>query len=205
MRRPQFIARQSSCPSGWVGYLIARIMANETSPENGVAIRLLDPRPVDSVLEIGFGHGRTIAELARLCPKGSVSGIDTSATMVEMASQLNRDAVATGLVKLDHGDSASMPYPSQSFDSVLSVHTLYFWSQPGHHLAEIHRVLKPGGKLVLGYKPDSKQFRDTFPDSVYAFRSPDEVRSLLMSAGFKEVRQVAAGSASRDTAFSIAC
>jgi ubiquinone/menaquinone biosynthesis C-methylase UbiE len=159
MRRPQFIARQGGCPSGWVGRVVAEIMARETTAENAIALRHLDPQQSDAILEIGFGHGRVIADLARLCPMGRVCGIDTSATMLKMASQRNRKAIAGGLVRLDLGDSASLPYPSQSFDRAVSVHTLYFWPEPLDHLREIQRVLKPGGRLVLGFKPDSGEAR----------------------------------------------
>ena len=64
MKRPTFIARQSARPSGLLGRLIAGIMAKETADLNEHAIRLLAASPPDRVLEIGFGHGRTIERLA---------------------------------------------------------------------------------------------------------------------------------------------
>jgi hypothetical protein len=60
MKRPVFIARQSARPAGLLGRLIANIMAHETADLNERAVRLLEPSPSDWVLEIGFGHGRTI-------------------------------------------------------------------------------------------------------------------------------------------------
>lgn len=204
MRRPQFIARQSSCPSGWLGRLVAEIMARETSPENALALRHLDPQPSDSVLEIGFGHGRVIAELAGLCPMGLVRGLDSSVTMLRMASELNRKAIGAGLVRLDLGESSSLPYPAHSLDRALSVHTLYFWPEPLNHLREIRRVLKPNGKLVLGFTPDSQQARKTFPSSIYTFRTPGQVYDLLVDGGFSEIQMIPATAASRGVAFSVA-
>lgn len=203
MRRPEFIARQSSCPSGWLGGVIARIMARETTVENALALRLLDPGPQDTVLEIGFGHGSAISELANRCPQGRVWGLDSSSTMVQMATRLNQAAIDRGLVQLDAGDSSALPYASDMFDCVLTVHTIYFWSQPLDHLREIIRVLKPGGKLVVGFRPDSEKFRSTFPASVYTFRSQEQIRDLLIATGFERIEEVPPSAATRDVAFVI--
>jgi SAM-dependent methyltransferase len=201
MRRPEFIARQSSCPSGWLGRIIARIMARETTVENALALRLLDPRPKDVVLEIGFGHGRVIAELANRCPQGRVWGLDSSPTMVQMATRFNQAAVDRGLVQLDAGDSAALPYKAEAFDCVLTVHTIYFWNQPLDYLREILRVLKPGGKLVVGFRPDSERLRSAFPGSVYTFRSQEQIRELLFATGFKRIEEVPPSAATRHVAF----
>jgi len=124
--------------------------------------------------------------------------------MVEMASRYNQSAIASGAVDLDLGTSSALPYASATFDRVLSVHTIYFWSEPLDHLREIVRVLKPSGRFVLGYKPDSEQFRNSFPDSVYAFRSVDQITALLGTAGLRLHSQVSPAPASRGVAFSIA-
>ena len=76
MRRPEFIARQSGRPNGFLGRLIARIMAKETAGANTAAVRLLELQPTDHVLEVGFGHGCTIEQVARLVPQGFVAGVD---------------------------------------------------------------------------------------------------------------------------------
>jgi SAM-dependent methyltransferase len=203
MRRPEFIARQSSCPSGWLGRVIARIMAKETTVENALALRLLDPTPRDVILEIGFGHGRVIAELASRCPQGRVRGLDSSTTMVQMATRLNQATIDRGLVQLDVGDSSALPYASEMFDRVLTVHTVYFWSQPLDDFREILRVLKPGGKLVVGFRPDSERFRSAFPASVYRFRSQEQIHELLVAAGFHRIQELPPGASAREVSFTM--
>jgi dienelactone hydrolase len=64
MRRPEFIAKQSRCPVGILGSVVAKVMAHETEADNRAALDLLEIRPDDHVLEIGFAHGRTIAAAA---------------------------------------------------------------------------------------------------------------------------------------------
>ncbi len=111
MRRPEFIARQGRCPSGWLGKFVASIMAKETAPENAVAVSHLDLRPADTALVIGFGHGRVVAELARRCHEGLVCGLDASETMHQMATRANRAAIARGLpfvrLQIPHGTGGS--------------------------------------------------------------------------------------------------
>ena len=94
MKRPVFIARQSARPSGLIGRVIAGVMARETSDLNEHAVRLLGPSPFDRVLEVGFGHGRTIERLASVVNNGRVCGIDASELMLNMAVRRNfRDIV----------------------------------------------------------------------------------------------------------------
>ena len=187
MRRPEFIARQSGCPTGLLGRILGHIMASETAVANAEAVRLLSPQPTDHVLEIGFGHGRTIDHVAALVSEGFVAGIDLSEEMLRMASRRNRRWIAAGRVELEQGDSARLPYNDGRFDKAYSVHTLYFWSDPARNLREIHRVMKPGGCFVLGFRPAEDTMAAEFPATVYRFYSVDEVVGLLAQAGFASI------------------
>ena len=130
MRRPEFIARQSSRPRGLVGRLLAHIMAIETATLNSQALGLLALQPSDRLLEVGFGHGRTIRLAAAQVPQGFVAGVDVSRDMVRMAQRRCLNLAGKGLVELMVGDSRRLPYADTSFDKVLSVHTIYFWEEP---------------------------------------------------------------------------
>lgn len=176
MRRPEFVARQGRRPEGWLGRLLATFMARETSKENDAALELLEIRPGDRVLEVGFGHGRSIASAAKLTRDGLVAGVDLSPTMVAMAKRRNRALVERGLVDLRHGDSLHLPFVNGSFDGAFSVNTVYFWPAPIEHLREIWRVLQDSGRFVLGFRPDSDKVRRDFPDSVYTFRPAEQIQ-----------------------------
>lgn len=187
MRRPGFIARQSSCPSGVLGKLIAHIMATETAAANEYALRLLRLAPADHVLEVGFGHGRTIQRAAEATPQGFVAGVDVSEQMMRMASRHNRRHITAGRVVLKLSDGTHLPFADCSFDKAYSVHVLYFWPQPQDQLREILRVLKPGGHLVMGFRTRSGERTADFPSSIYRFYEPDEVHSLLTCCGFQAI------------------
>jgi SAM-dependent methyltransferase len=204
MRRPEFIARHGRRPEGWFGRLLATLMAWETSKENDAALALLEIRPGDRVLEIGFGHGRSIAAASRLTGGGLVAGIDFSPSMVAMARRRTRALVDRGLVELRQGNSLCLPFEDGSFHGVWSVHTVYFWDEPVAHIKEVRRVLKEGGRFVLGFRPASEEARRAFPASVYTFRPADQIRQMLLAAGFHHVGLLDRGASTRGVMFAVA-
>src|SRR5262245_20297624 len=141
MRRPELIARQAGCPSGLLGHVLARVMAVETARDNERAVQLLGPDRGDQVLEIGFGHGRTVARLAAIATEGTVTGVEVSPRMLRMASRFNQRLIEEGRIVLTIGNVAWLPYPAERFDRALSVHTLYFSSSLAEALREIRRVM----------------------------------------------------------------
>jgi len=187
MRRPEFIARQSSRPRGLIGRLLGHVMAIETASLNSEALGLLALQPSDRLLEVGFGHGRTIRLAATQVPQGFVAGVDVSEDMVRMASRRCLNLANKSQIQLMVGDSRRLPYADASFGKVLSVHTIYFWKEPVKDLGEMFRVLRPGGRLVLGFRAKfDKGSTIDFPETVYSFYSIDEVSTLLESAGFEK-------------------
>jgi ubiquinone/menaquinone biosynthesis C-methylase UbiE len=183
VRRPELIARQSRHPSGVLGRVIAHIMATETAPENDAVVAHLDLQPKDRVLEVGFGHGRTIERIATRLTEGLVAGVDVSETMAAVAAARCRRFVRDGRVELRVGDGTHLPYPTAHFDKACAVHTLYFWPRPVEQLRELRRVLRPAGELVLAFRVEGPRTAD-FPAAVYTFYTPDAVYRLLADAGF---------------------
>jgi hypothetical protein len=92
---------------------------------------------------------------------------------------------------------APQPEPDESmqFDAAFTVHTLYFWPEPERQLAEAHRVLRAGGRLVLGFRERTDDAVRRFPPPTYRFDSTDEVTAMLSRAGFAapEIRSASAG------------
>lgn len=184
MRRPHFIAAQARHATGLVGTLIATIMAKETRGDNFWAIETLAPKEGQHILDIGTGHGNALAELAKRTTNGLAAGIDPSEVMVRMASRRNAEAIRAGAINVVAGNANALPFPDGSFDGALAVHVLYFWPDLVRPFAEIARVLKPGGRLVLLFRTSGDPRTASFPSSAYRFRSVDEVRTALEQAGF---------------------
>lgn len=191
MRRPRFIAEQARHARGLLGRLIASIMARETWAQNQRAIAALDLRSRDHVVDIGCGHGRSLAALAAGAPHGHVVGVDPSDLMAEIAVRRSRGLVKAGKVDVCVASAADLPYADATFDKALCVHVIYFWSDLATSFREIARVLKPGGALVLVFRTDDDEAAvRAFPADVYSFRSRGDVEAALRNAGF-EVRTAA--------------
>ncbi|MGH7788374.1 MAG: class I SAM-dependent methyltransferase [Candidatus Binatia bacterium] len=187
MRRPEFIARQSGRPHGWLGRLQAWIMERETAAANQAALTQLALQPTDQLLEIGFGPARTLERAAQRLTQGRAVGVDHAPAMVDAARRRCTDLIAAGRVEVHCADSARLPFADASFDKALSVNTLYFWHPPGPHLREIRRTLRPGGCVMLAYRPAGARGTTDFPASVYRFYSPTDVHALLADAGFTAI------------------
>ena len=158
-------------------------------------MRLLSLKPSDSVLEIGFGHGQTVERIAAAVPEGRVIGIDHSEAMTQLAARRIQRAGAAGRVDLRTGDCASLPFADRQFDKALSVHTIYFWTDPLACLREVRRVLRPGARFVLGFTGRGSSLSAGFPAEVYTFYEDEHVHYLLTDAGFESVELMRAGEA----------
>ncbi len=205
MRRPEFIARQASNPSGLLGRLLFRLMAAETLAVNKRTLELLAPDPNSRLLEIGFGHGRTLARAAELAPQGFVAGIDISADMVQNFRSPNPRSIDQCLIEVKHANSDGIPYPNAHFDRAYAVHTVYFWNNPLPHLREIYRVTRAGGKFVMAFTPkEDTHAVASFPATVYRFYSIEETKKFFSEVGFTQVEIVRELITSRDTVFAVA-
>jgi ubiquinone/menaquinone biosynthesis C-methylase UbiE len=183
-RRPHAIARQARHASGLLGRLIAAIMARETWAANRLAIEALGVAPGHGVLDVGCGHGRSLAELARRASGGHVIGVDPSELMVAMAIRRNRRGVRAGRIEVRVGRAERLPLDTASVDRVLCVHTLYFWEDLDDPFGEIARVLRPGGRLALLFRERGGAGTEAFPADVYRFPTLEEVGAALGAVGF---------------------
>jgi ubiquinone/menaquinone biosynthesis C-methylase UbiE len=185
MRRPRFIARQAERPSGVFGRVLGAIMAVETRTLNDEVLRHLAVAPNERILEIGFGHGRTLERAAKGTPGARFAGIDHAEDMVAALARRARRLVAQNRLEVRAGDSGALPWPDATFDGAFTVHTIYFWPEPARHLTEIHRVLRPNGRLVLAFRDRTPDVEASAPPDIYHLRSRDEVMALLTAAGFE--------------------
>ena len=151
------------------------------------AILLAEIKPVDKVLDVGCGTGNLAIAVKKLAgDKGEVFGIDPAAEMIEFASNKARKIKLD--IKFRIGAIENIPFPDNSFDVVLS--TLMIHHLPGDELklkgfSEIHRVLKPGGiLLVVDIDP---------PNTLIAFlishhkTSPRQYQPFMEKSGFREI------------------
>ena len=187
--RPGYIgrlrSRQSGHPSGPLGRIVGRLMVKDTAATNDRALANLDLTQPRTVLDIGFGQGRTAAVLVRAGHR--VLGVDSSPTMVRQATARNRAACRDGRASLRHGDGISIPFPDNSADAAITAHTIYFMPDPAATIADIARVLRPGGTLAIACRTSDDDTPAWLDQNIYRIRTADEITAMLQAAGFDHI------------------
>lgn len=154
----------------------------------------------DTVLDIGCGTGQTTRDAARLASERSALGVDLSSPMLDLAR--GRAEHLTNITFLQ-ADAQVHPFAPESFDLALSRHGAMFFGDPPAAFANLARALRPTGRLVLltWQPPHRNEWISTFraiftdpdqpapkPPPPFSLSDPDDVRTLLTTAGFTDVR-----------------
>jgi ubiquinone/menaquinone biosynthesis C-methylase UbiE len=106
-------------------------MAMANDEPNRLAIDALDPRPGETVLELGFGPGWGLRTIAARTRGAKVFGVDQSARMVKQATRMNEVAVSRGRMVLVQGPFSPLPWIDEMFDKVLLVNAVFFDAEGG--------------------------------------------------------------------------
>jgi len=120
---------------------------------NAWAVSLMDVQASDRVLEIGFGPGIAIREIARRATRGQVVGIDRSAVMGAQAGRRNAAAIRAGRVSLVVASIEDPPAFDRPFDKILAVNNMGMWSEPALRLRELAGLLCGGGVIAIVTQP----------------------------------------------------
>ena len=183
---------QCGKPRGRFGRFLVRGMNFGHSGLTRWGLTKVEIRDNATVLDIGCGGGRALERLASLASLGKVVGIDYSEDSVAVARKRNQRLIATGRVEVLHGSVSSMPFPDATFDCVSAVETYYFWPDIAADLAEVRRVIKPSGQMVIiagmyrGSRFDKRNMRLIRAGGMRCF-SVQEFEETLQDAGFSAV------------------
>uniref|UniRef100_A0A3B4ECN9 Zgc:194242 n=1 Tax=Pygocentrus nattereri TaxID=42514 RepID=A0A3B4ECN9_PYGNA len=173
--------------SGWLATRFFKFH-NHLLEEN--AVKLCDLQPDETVLEIGHGAGLGLQHVIHKLtgPQGRLLGVDYSEYMHRMASELMKEQISTGKVKLFFSDVAKMPIEDNIVDKVFHCNCYYFWPDLKRGAAEIHRVMKPGGLMVTTLRLDRVILFASKKIVTSENWRPEDYMDALESAGFINVR-----------------
>lgn len=147
--------------------------------ERELLLRMAAPEPGESALDLGCGTGMQTLALARLGLH--VTGIDISPEMLARA----RARQIPGAVLVE-GDAAALPFADERFDLVISVTAMEFMPDPARAAREAMRVLRPGGRLVLGVLAEGTAWAELYRTApLFAsarFFTPADLQALLPGA-----------------------
>lgn len=177
----------------------------QLEPLGDAALAALSPKAGDRLIDIGCGAGQTTLALAEVVgAEGSVLGVDVSAPMLAVARGRSQ---GMGNVRFLEADAQIRAFAPGAADAVYSRFGVMFFSDPAAAFANIHKALKPGGRLAfvcwrplkengwmlipLGAALQHITAPPTMPDpdapGPFAFADPDRVRGILASAGFSDI------------------
>ena len=143
----------------------------------------LDLQPGEHVLEIGFGGGLALRLMHTHEPTARLSGVEPSGPMLRRAQRRMPEGV-----RLVQGHVEALPFEDHQFDAVCTANTLYFWTELQVALSEIRRVLRPGGRLVLGVNTPERLRAAGLAEARHRVLEPEALVGELKRAGFADVR-----------------
>jgi arsenite methyltransferase len=184
-----FLRSQFGSPSGLFGSLFVAPFLNATNMAFiRTSVELLGLKPDDRVLDIGFGGGYSLLALAERIPNGQVVGVDHSRDMVDAAASLIRARKLQARIRVRWGNVVKLPFAARTFDKVFTLNTIYYWPDLPAGLREITRVLKPGGRLMVGFRSPASLRLVTLAWDNFKRYEPQDVAAAMRNAGFRLLR-----------------
>jgi ubiquinone/menaquinone biosynthesis C-methylase UbiE len=158
----------------WLQRVLFDSVQNQTL---AVAARITTP--INSVLDVGCGTGRLLLRLRQAYPHASTMGIDPAPGMVRMARRQGLEAAV--------GSAEALPLPDGSFDLAVTTMSFHHWGDQASGLAEVRRVLSPGGHLLLVDAITTWWARPLFMAVGMhgRFHSRDELDRMFLEAGLR--------------------
>jgi ubiquinone/menaquinone biosynthesis C-methylase UbiE len=171
------------------------------TPVSAGLVAAADLQPGQRVLDVACGTG-VIARLTaqRVGPTGTVTAIDLAADMIEVAKAT--PAPMAPPIEWHVGDATSLPFADEQYDVVTCQMGLMFMEDPGAAIAEMRRVVVPGGRVIVN-TPGAIQAPFAlmeqaiiehisaelggFVRAVFSMHDPDTVAALLRDAGLNDV------------------
>lgn len=111
---------------------------------NSSFLEFLELSPDSRVLEVGSGLGILAHEVARRIPHGKVVGLEYSREQLQIAERRRGENLS-----FRQGDARELPFENDAFDVVYCRYVLEHLSDPARALSEMHRVLRPGGRIFV--------------------------------------------------------
>jgi ubiquinone/menaquinone biosynthesis C-methylase UbiE len=108
------------------------------------------PEEIHTLVDVGCGPGASAFVMAQRLPNASVLGVDIAGRMVKRAQKNHRQHHPhLERLRFQHADAANLPLEDDAVDVVFGHSFLYLVPRPKEVLEEIHRVLRPGGRVIF--------------------------------------------------------
>lgn len=188
MRRRVPVLGQLAHPRGVLAPATGFLLNIVNRPINRWATGSLELTGSEDVLDVGFGGGIGLELVSRRLTSGRLFGVDISEEMADRAARRFADDPPSGSARVLVGDVSQLPFADASFDRAYSVNAVFFWPDPVAGIAEIHRVLRPGGRAVIAGPNSAFLLARVAGIGPAAPSGPGAVRRIAQDAGFRDVK-----------------
>ncbi len=185
-----FLANQLGFPKGWFGKLLIRFLNRNNAMMNDLVLQNLDLQAGDRILEIGFGGGYLIEQIANTALPQLVVGVEQSQDAIDLCKQKFRTQINKSEIEFYLADAIELPFPNGSFNKICTVNTIYFWAEPSKVFAECFRVLVDDGKLLISYNSKDFLSKQKFAEHGFIGYEVSEIEAILKIAGFVNVTTI---------------
>jgi ubiquinone/menaquinone biosynthesis C-methylase UbiE len=169
---------------GVLGLLAGLTMSFGRGRSARLAAELAEVRPGDRVVDVGCGPGRFLREAAE---RGAEAvGVEPSGQMRRIAGW-RTPAALSGRVRVVDGAAERIPLGDGSATVVWAVASFHHWSDPEAGLAEVHRVLQPGGRLLIAERLTTGGW---FRHHALSWEQGQDLLAQVERAGFSDVTAV---------------
>lgn len=151
------------------------------------------PEEKINILDVGFGGGAALKNLAERYPEATLYGVDYSETCVETALEVNREEVVEGRMRLHQGSVSELPYGADMFSIVISIESYFFWPDLAHDIKGIVHTMKQGGELVIAAEMYEHEGLTDFDQRIIEkfglkLATPEQFREMYEAAGLTDVQ-----------------
>lgn len=190
-RFKRWFVAQMAVPRGLVGWVFARWMTYlrlHVYDVYSTAAERLDLGPDDELVHVGCETGAFLDRYASRARR--VAGVDASELQVRLANRRLADRISAGTAEIIHGDVGDLPWDDNTFSTATCIDgTLLSYADPDAVLAEMFRVLQPGGRLVVDIGIDETDEACVKECDWWGIPHPpeEEARKMVENAGFSLV------------------
>jgi SAM-dependent methyltransferase len=183
------VAGQLGRPHGILSPFVARVLTRGNERAIAAAADAAEIPRGAVAADVGFGGGVGLQLLLdRVADAGVVHGIEIADDMLRRAgSRFGRD-VRSGRLRLSSGSLTRLRLDDNSVDALITLNTVYFISELDAACAELARVLRPGGRAVIGIGDPDVMARLPFTPHGFTIRPVGEIAAVLENSGL-EVEQ----------------
>lgn len=177
----EYLSEQAANPQGFIGKIITKVWSSYFDDLSEWTINYTEVKDDSKVLDIGYGGGSNIKNLVNLNQSLDIYGVDISEESFKTASNLNKQAINNGYVKLSIGDVADMSYQDNFFDLVFAIQTHMYWDDLKKGFEETYRVMSDNSVLIISSEKDKIDYH------MDSYKTTESLTTLLKDIGFTEI------------------